>query len=292
MKKTLLSILLWIIISFPFFTNWDHLDTSVATKNAVKTFVRTWNSTSYQKLPQQLKTHNCNTWILRLMEFISSVDNFLEKKWKDKNYHKQKIYNILKKINTIDSKLLPRVFGQNGANFLLGYYDDIQDEDYFAWCFWENIGNVQIEWWHLILEWYLEKENYIYNPCGGPWGTEDECDPKNNIPTEQYYFVLIKNITNKQFIKRFGQTNNPSRLPIWCGIDWSISTLIYNNLTLSKVWFSKLYTLDKATLEALKKSSKNSPIKIYAWMKILEQSDEWNTGPICFGYFSDIELIK
>ncbi len=48
----------------------------------------------------------------------------------------------------------------------------------------------------------------------------------------------------------------------------------------------------KPNLEAIKKTIKNSPIKIYAWMKILEQSDEWNTGPICFGYFSDIELIK
>lgn len=277
---------------FSSFSIGENLNQFEAAKNRLNGFSGTWkNDVSYPYIIQWLEEYNCDKKNIFLADFIYYIDHFLDKQWKNKNNIKNEIYTKLNNINKSYKFLLPMLFWKSGTNFLLWYYDDVQDEDYFNGCFWDPEWDKMfpfIEWWHLIIEWFLEKEYYVYNLCHGPWWIPEECDPNNDIPFIQYYFKWTKEPTNKSFLDNYFS----DRIPIWCEIDWNILMPVIFYSPNSKTGIRKVQTLDHSVAEELKKSNKDNPIKIYGWFWLEINPYGKEQSPICKTYFKTIELMK
>lgn len=292
MKNLLIAIPLLLFFLSPLFSIGENLNQFEAAKNRLNSFPGIWkDEISYPYIIQWLKSGNCDKKILILSDFIYYLDQILDKEWENKYNKKNEIYNKLNKINKTNKFLLPMLFWKTGTNFLIWYYDNIQNEDYFNGCFWYPEWDEifpWIEWWHLILEWFLEKEDYVYNLCHGPGWIPEECDPKNDITTIQYYFKLTKKTTNKTFLDNY----YPDHIPLWCEIDWNILMPIIFYLPNSNIGIRKVYTLDHSVLEKLKKSNQSNPIQIYGWIWLEINPHGKQESPICKTYFKTIELMK
>ncbi len=234
----------------------------------------------------------------KLQYFIEKIDGIISKNHQ-KNQLQAVIYTTLKN----KENLLQDILDEPTTKYLLSYYDNKYNNDFFMGNINNNYQNwniYAIGWWNMKITWYATEKNMeiINSSCRG------ESNACEDYLVKKIIFTLTeKPNTNIRLLGKVSFDNIPTvgnelekGDEIVLGCKSPKNTLIssqYTETPFTKKSATKLYEIAQSTTNQLLNSSINNPITMIGNYQIIigdnNHSFHW---PICGGEFKDIQIIE